>query len=497
VKQIREALNNMPDDLDSSYDEVMERINRQGKRQRELSWRALCWVTNAKRPLSPAEMTEALAIDTAGLDRDNLFDMETILSVCAGLVVVTDTGSGGGVIRLVHYTVQDYLERRQQGEFPRILTDITMTCISYLSFELPKTHGSFHDNSFLDYAVDYCLIHARGHPENSIKTSILSFLANCSAWLGIWNKRQARTGTLPTSASSLWIAAYFSLEEISQYLLQTEGAGGVLQQAVYCGHTAVVRILLKYGADINATDTTSGKAMDVALASRYSHGIFRLLIEHGADANSAGENGTPLHRAAHHNDYSLCLFLIEHSADVHSLGGTGHTALYTAASCGHREIIRLLLSSSANINAKGGLHGTALIAAAINGHRETVRFLLAHGADVNATGLGSRGVTALYAATAGGHDQIGRLLIKHGADENGREKSGLSGAVRIRSEKPKRTSSFHIGAYQPSSTLTSTTIENHRRMEEMERERDRGFGGLFDFKDVDDRLAEFLSVTGV
>ncbi|KAJ6517615.1 hypothetical protein DFH09DRAFT_1332314 [Mycena vulgaris] len=474
VKQIRDALNNMPDDLDSSYDEVMDRINRQGKHQRDISMRALFWIINAKRPLRPAELTEALAVDTAGLDLDNLLDMDTILSVCAGLVVLTDSGGSNEVIRLVHYTVQDYLERRQAPELPRMLTEITMTCIIYLSVELPKIHGRFADHHFLDYAVNYCLIHARGHPESSIKNSILSFLADCSKWLRLWNwnRRHAATGTpIPTSASRLWIAAYFSLEEISRCLIQEEGAGAVLQQAVSYSHTDAVRILLKNGADINAMDMTYGTAMDVALASQYSHDIFWVLIEHGADVNTGGEHGTPMHRATHHNDYILARFLIQHNANVHALGGTGHTALYTAASLGHLEIIRLLVENGADTNAKGGI---ALIAAARNGHYEAVRLLIAHGAEVNPTGLENRGVTALHVAAAGGHDEIARFLMEHGADKEARQKSGLSKPVTVpyrRSEESQNISFFYIGAYQPVSVLASN-LERLEQIQNMERGRE-------------------------
>ncbi|KAJ6517624.1 hypothetical protein DFH09DRAFT_1098924 [Mycena vulgaris] len=403
VKQIRDALNNMPDDLDSSYDEVMDRINRQGKHQRDISMRALFWIINAKRPLRPAELTEALAVDTAGLDLDNLLDMDTILSVCAGLVVLTDSGGSNEVIRLVHYTVQDYLERRQAPELPRMLTEITMTCIIYLSVELPKIHGRFADHHFLDYAE--------------------------------------------------------------------EGAGAVLQQAVSYSHTDAVRILLKNGADINAMDMTYGTAMDVALASQYSHDIFWVLIEHGADVNTGGEHGTPMHRAIHHNDYILARFLIQHNANVHALGGTGHTALYTAASLGHLEIIRLLVENGANTNAKGGI---ALIAAARNGHYEAVRLLIAHGAEVNPTGLENRGVTALHVAAAGGHDEIARFLIEHGADKEARQKSGLSKPVTVpyrRSEESQNISFFYIGAYQPVSVLASN-LERLEQIQNMERGRE-------------------------
>ncbi|KAJ7465172.1 hypothetical protein FB451DRAFT_978088, partial [Mycena latifolia] len=88
VKAVQEALIHMPRDLDSTYDEVVERINQQCEEDRQLAWRTLSWVTNAKRPLRPAELREALAVEqgTKQLDCDNLLDIDIILSVCAGLV---------------------------------------------------------------------------------------------------------------------------------------------------------------------------------------------------------------------------------------------------------------------------------------------------------------------------------------------------------------------------------------------------------------------------
>ncbi|KAJ7922659.1 hypothetical protein B0H13DRAFT_1555234, partial [Mycena leptocephala] len=73
----------------------------------------------------------------------------------------------------------------QSKAFPRAATEITMTCITYLSFDtfsqkVDDTINLFYQNSFLDYAVEYCLVHARGRPESEIKDVILEFLGNSS-----------------------------------------------------------------------------------------------------------------------------------------------------------------------------------------------------------------------------------------------------------------------------------------------------------------------------
>ncbi|KAJ7816836.1 hypothetical protein B0H14DRAFT_2374382 [Mycena olivaceomarginata] len=69
-------------------------------------------MTNAKRPLRPSELREALAVEPGAnaLDPENLLDMSTVISICAGLVVINVKDD---TIRLIHYTIQNYLERIQ------------------------------------------------------------------------------------------------------------------------------------------------------------------------------------------------------------------------------------------------------------------------------------------------------------------------------------------------------------------------------------------------
>jgi hypothetical protein len=100
IKAVREALLNIPNTLERTYNEVVDRINRQNEDDRKLAWLTLSWITNAKRPLRPCELTEALAVEpgTNALDLENLPDMETIVSVCAGVVVISEDDT----IRLIH-----------------------------------------------------------------------------------------------------------------------------------------------------------------------------------------------------------------------------------------------------------------------------------------------------------------------------------------------------------------------------------------------------------
>ncbi|KAJ7137982.1 hypothetical protein C8R44DRAFT_606821, partial [Mycena epipterygia] len=123
----------MPSDLNSTYDEVMDWINRQSDDDRNLARRTISWISNAKRLLHVFELQEALAVEqrTTKLDPDNLLDIDTILSVCAGLVMVNEEDN---LVRLIHYTTQVYLDGIQPREFPQAQTEITMACITYISF---------------------------------------------------------------------------------------------------------------------------------------------------------------------------------------------------------------------------------------------------------------------------------------------------------------------------------------------------------------------------
>lgn len=99
-REVRRALENLPEGLNSTYEEAMERVRGQNEDDRMLAQRVLAWIANAKGPLSAVELQHALAIDSdmTTLEDEDLDDIEILVSVCAGLVVVDDES---GIIRLV------------------------------------------------------------------------------------------------------------------------------------------------------------------------------------------------------------------------------------------------------------------------------------------------------------------------------------------------------------------------------------------------------------
>jgi hypothetical protein len=102
---------------DQAYHEAIKRIGSQPNTMSGLARKILSWITYAERPLTTGELCHALAVEVGDddLDEDNVPEVEDVISVCAGLVVVDEAGD---VIRLVHYTTQEYFERTREKWIP-------------------------------------------------------------------------------------------------------------------------------------------------------------------------------------------------------------------------------------------------------------------------------------------------------------------------------------------------------------------------------------------
>ena len=162
------------------------------------------------------------------------------------------------------------------------------------------------------------------------------------------------------------------------------------------------------------------------LALRGSGQAVRLLLERGADPNSAGADGTTaLHWAARNGDFALVQDLLRAGARADATNRYGVTPLSLACSSGTGRIASLLLASGADPNRllRGG--ETALMTASRSGALEATMALIENGADVNhAEEIG--GQTALMWASAEGHADVVQVLINAGANVNARLASGFT-----------------------------------------------------------------------
>ena len=406
-----------------------------------LAKNVLTWITYARLPLTTAELCHALAVHPGqeNLDPDNVPDAEDLVSVCAGLVAVDEESN---IIRLVHYTAQEYFERMIDEWNPRAQLDLASTCLTYLSFSTFKSGSCPTDETFeqrlmeytfLEYAARFWGYHTRTVQQEVCNLACL-FLQNegtvscaAQAMSSPWYYDFGYSQHYPKNMTSFHLTAHFGLLHIlEELLLQPEtdvvtladmkNADGdtPLNLASACGHDNVVKALLNKGFDANAPNGRYGCALQAASFTGREH-IVELLINNSADINTqAGYFGNALQAASFAGHKQVVKLLIDRSANVNAQAGHFGNALQAASAKGYEQIVQLLIDKGANVNAQSGFCGSALQAASSQGHEHIVKLLLTKGADVNAQG-GFYDSAALAAAVEG-HQQIVEILLSNGAE---------------------------------------------------------------------------------
>ncbi|CAI7596968.1 unnamed protein product [Penicillium viridicatum] len=468
LKELSKGFNDYA--YDRAYDNAMSRIKGQIGEQTDLAMQTLSWLTCARRPLTSLELQHALAIEEgeSTIDEENLPEVEDVLAVCSGLVTIEKES---GIIRLVHYTTQEYLERKKDLLFPGAENVISRLCVTYLLFDTFGSGICESDEAFEERLQSYPFYsYVVWHWDHHVKLTetlhpgVIDFLKNQTKVDASEQVIHVRRHSIPKNWSQsfprqragLHIAAYRGIEEAVSYFLQHRypvdicynGGWTALGHAISGGHLGITKLLLSYGADPNGT------SQDTPLSSAAQYGreaITRLLLEWGADvdtrcgwhgsalvaacdegqlkiseillnskANINFESelcGSPLEAAANAGHWKLVTFLLEKGADPNSQGDGIDTALQSAAFQGQEDIVQLLLNHHADVNRQAGRHGNALRAASMNGNQKIVQMLLDSGANINAENdVG----TALIAAVANGQCHMAKMLLDNGADIHGR-----------------------------------------------------------------------------
>ena len=171
--------------------------------------------------------------------------------------------------------------------------------------------------------------------------------------------------------------------------------------AAHNGHLNSVKILLGYGADIEARGT--------------------LKVE-----NEVIEGCTPLWAAAASGRLDVVKLLIEENAEVDGRTSTGSTPLRAAAYDGYLDIVRCLVESGADVNARSRGDSSSLMAACYCGYLSVATYLINKGAfmDLQCNDL-KNGNTALHYAVQRGHLEVVRQLLALGASQL-RDNQGLT-----------------------------------------------------------------------
>ena len=401
----------LPEGLNDTYDETMDRINCQHTDQATLARKVLSWVFYASRPLTMLEIQHALAVETGdeNLDEDNMPEEGLLLSVCNGLVTHEKEG---GFLTLVHYTFQQYLEHKAQSLFPDAQVEILRTCLTYLSFDEFEQGPCHWERDFmvrlkrwplLRYAVPEWGRLARQGAEQACRDMIISFLSQSAkisasvqvllfkeSRVTIFARRRcfpsevsARRRRLPSEVSALWLAAFYGMEHIVSHLLaskmqnvdiKTTWGDTALHQASGCGNLEIVELLLSNGADVNVKDRSGNTSLHLAsfFWSEFSASV--------ASPSMGSEAWGWMNRKVRTQDISLEVTrtLLDHGADVNAVNLRGETALRLSIRNGRVSLTQLLLARGADVTLKDGPQAAPLTFAVANGNEEIAQVLLKH-----------------------------------------------------------------------------------------------------------------------
>ena len=174
------------------------------------------------------------------------------------------------------------------------------------------------------------------------------------------------------------------------------------------GREAVVRALIKSGADVN-TAWFKG-LMPLHAAAGLGHEVITgLLIKAGADINKVTADGGTARNMAGQDGYEVITrLLIEAGADVNKTTDCRRTPLTSASSAGHETVVRVLIEFGADVNKAADECVTPLFIAAFQGQEAVVQALIEAGADMNKTE--NHGATPLYVASQMGHFEIVKIM---------------------------------------------------------------------------------------
>jgi ankyrin repeat protein len=435
IRKSLQAFDTGTEAYDAAYSIVMERIGNQVADQVELAHEILAWIVHARRRLTTLELQEALGVEIGEheFDSDNCPDVDDIVSVCAGLVTIDQ---GTNVIRLVHYTTQEYFERNHERWFPDAEAMIANVCITYLSCYASRAilhpqlgrHTQHAASRFYEYAALNWGHHAGRAPTTFHETMRLlrqpthvkliwpAIYKSCASDSNIFAFRTGKT----QSTTGLHLAAYFGLETAASTLVHETSIVDAhksnditpIMIAALRGHETIVKLLLDHNATV---DPNPSGLMPLYFAACGGHtSIVQLLLNRRPTVQQDLKRYEPLYRADILGHESVVKLLLQHYTYKSTSKIQQAYALKYAVQDGDDTIVEGLLSKKeAGSFVRMGLGTAPLHEATYCGSLRIVQFLLDKNEPTNT--ISTDGESPLHVAARSGQNVIGKVLLQAGA----------------------------------------------------------------------------------
>ena len=409
------------------------------------------WLLWANRPLSAAEMSDALRMRWAlplatftatPADQhaiDNLND--TITNLSGGLVTVAEDQ----IVCFIDSSVRQYLlancTRSEFGVYPISYQAaqelLALSCLQCLMGQLKL--DSIEAPAQLSHVEGYSLPIAKGF----VQYAHDNWSQHCRS----------------AEASSYYVVGklqeYLYQSIVSQFQLVSEGnepghapervdlRNAILRECARSGFIELGTMYLEMGAEVDDTDRLSGLGPLAMALSNQHWNMAAILIRNGASiGHSLGTDcNNVLHHAAAHGREDVVMFLLDQGADPNLTTLTAEMPSCWTVMLDQPDIVKNLADASSNariaprlskknavysatevdtpnawenpfksadLMVNGTQHWTPLHYAAACGHTRIVEILIARGADPEART--SADMNALSLAAGHGHDSVTRFL---------------------------------------------------------------------------------------
>ena len=463
---MRRALNQLPPDLDGAFENVLDRIQSKGKESRELALATLAWVLYSARPLSLAELLEALSVEIWSPKRDleNVPDLDRMLECCAGLVIIE---TGTETVHFAHYSVQEYLVKRVESICIPTGLYLARACLTYLNFEdfdrgpVESSDSNAYQQRltefpFLSYSACNWTLHMKGTGEDDGEIirqmeNLFSSVPRRDTMLQARYETREHVSSSqsvihlhPYSSTLLHIVSGAGLASVVKnffhknrqivdlsVLERDSGGRTPLHDACKEGHEDIVRQFLQLDCNRFVTFIDEEGATPLHLAAERGHTkvIEILLWEGNADTASEDIYGcNPLHRAIASSELEATHLIMRKSWETLS-GGLekrytyGYTLLHQAAMLGYEKGVEWLLKAGASPDVVDVWGNSPLTIAALRGHAGIVKILL----EATTGDLIARKGTPLHLSAMHGRTEVVDILLKTGrGDTHARDKLGFT-----------------------------------------------------------------------